>query len=791
MAGNAATLALLNRAAAAIGTIRPPPGAPADVTPVAATLVSECHVLTDRAGLGRIIAAMRPSDQRLTLSVQFGPADGLAALTSVSVLREGELDKDSPLALIGGDSPFVLLMLQRSGERCSSEERGWLALAGHAGARALAVAHRDREESWRFAAGCAPQPPRPAERQGSGLAAIRCPTALGQSPVLPGAPVLAMGNGTVAVVGVTTGARSGDGLAVHDLRPLVFGVPPAEASATEPEWAAALSYSSLRPNRAAMPLRPIAGVERRDLDAASAAFLDLAALIQVGGIQPPDHISLPPSMVREMSGLFQRMRRDGVEFGAYLQPTPFGFEARDVSRGNYHSVVLGPRTRQSASMAFTFHTHPNDAGFSAQDLMGARPDVVTLVQSAPDNFHLLVFNRSPEAGVLRRPLQKTAISILAARRLIAARARLERASPVERMRANNQVAMEVIAAQAWEGNFLYYAGPAERMRLVISAEALQRPGSGQGAPPARDWNRLTHYERLAAQAALMEDSLASGDRALAERLQLNGEMDEATRTALAAWKARIRARGGYREDSELGRLLAQDGLPDELLFWLLEPASARTPSGGTVDLVFDRYLITAEGGGTAARRRQIGPRVGDADEVELHWPNGAWYRGFAVGSAFFGQGHFRDREGNQIIGHFGPQESRALGRILRADGGRYEGMLTGTGEPWGRGRLHLPNGDVYEGEFQGGRHGRGTYRLRTGQRIEGEFRNGRVHGSATLYSSNNEMQQTGEWREDRFVSGRMIVHRNNVREVHEGEFRNNALVRGTIYGPQGTRAVGQ
>ncbi|WP_207540515.1 MORN repeat-containing protein [Sabulicella rubraurantiaca] len=493
-----------------------------------------------------------------------------------------------------------------------------------------------------------------------------------------------------------------------------------------------------------------------------------------------------------MSALFQRMRQEGVEFGAFLHHTPFGFVARDVSRGSSHSVVLAGRTGGGASISFAFHTHPSDAGFSAQDLVGARPDMVTVVQSAPDNFHMLVFNRPQETGGLRPPLQKTAISILAARRLIAARARLQRAAPAERERANNQIAMEVIAAQAWEGNFLYYTGPAERMRLLTSVDALRRPISGPAAPqPASNWDRLTRYERLAAQAALIEDAFASGDRALAERMQLNGELDEVTRMALAAWKARIRARGGIREDSELGRLLAQDGLPDELLFWLLEPASGRTPSGGTVDLIFDRYLITAEDGGTAVRRRQIGPRVGSADEVELRWPNGAWYRGFAVGSMFLGQGHFRDREGNQIIGQFGPPESRAPGRILRADGVRYEGMLTGTGEPWGRGRMRHPNGDVYEGEFQRGRHGRGTYRLSTGQRIEGEFRNGRVHGNATLYSSNNEMQQTGEWREDRFVSGRMIVHRGNVREVHEGEFRNNALARGTIYAPQGTRTVGR
>jgi hypothetical protein len=64
-------------------------------------------------------------------------------------------------------------------------------------------------------------------------------------------------------------------------------------------------------------------------------------------------------------------------------------------------------------------------------------------------------------------------------------------------------------------------------------------------------------------------------------------------------------------------------------------------------------------------------------------------------------------------------------------------------------RVELPNGDIYEGEVEGGqRTGTGTYLWRNGNRYEGEFVDGAREGLGTYYWRDGTIYQ-GEFSGDR------------------------------------------
>lgn len=77
------------------------------------------------------------------------------------------------------------------------------------------------------------------------------------------------------------------------------------------------------------------------------------------------------------------------------------------------------------------------------------------------------------------------------------------------------------------------------------------------------------------------------------------------------------------------------------------------------------------------------------------------------------------------------------------------------GQCSGHGVLKLPNGEQYEGDFQGDFfHGRGTYTYATGDRYVGEWRRGSKHGQGTTYNADGTVKTvalTGQWQDGRYV----------------------------------------
>ncbi|XP_068192881.1 radial spoke head 1 homolog isoform X2 [Antennarius striatus] len=66
--------------------------------------------------------------------------------------------------------------------------------------------------------------------------------------------------------------------------------------------------------------------------------------------------------------------------------------------------------------------------------------------------------------------------------------------------------------------------------------------------------------------------------------------------------------------------------------------------------------------------------------------------------------------------------------------GQYEGERNELGQRHGAGKAQLPNGDIYQGQYQyGARHGEGTYYFMNGARYIGDSRQNKKHGQGTFY----------------------------------------------------------
>ncbi|XP_016890138.1 radial spoke head 1 homolog isoform X2 [Cynoglossus semilaevis] len=80
--------------------------------------------------------------------------------------------------------------------------------------------------------------------------------------------------------------------------------------------------------------------------------------------------------------------------------------------------------------------------------------------------------------------------------------------------------------------------------------------------------------------------------------------------------------------------------------------------------------------------------------------------------------------------------------------GEYVGDRNEAGERHGHGRAVLPNGDVYEGEYENGkRNGQGTYRFKNGARYVGTYFQNMKHGQGTFNYPDGSKYE-GWWVED-------------------------------------------
>ncbi|KAM5336755.1 radial spoke head 1 homolog [Glossophaga mutica] len=124
------------------------------------------------------------------------------------------------------------------------------------------------------------------------------------------------------------------------------------------------------------------------------------------------------------------------------------------------------------------------------------------------------------------------------------------------------------------------------------------------------------------------------------------------------------------------------------------------------------------------------------------------------------------------------------------DLGEYEGERNDAGERHGHGRARLPNGDVYEGNYEHGkRHGQGTYKFKNGARYVGEYFKNKKHGQGTfIYPDGSKYE--GEWVDDLRHGHGIYYYINN--DTYTGDwFAHQRHGQGTyIYAETGSKYVG-
>eukprot|EP00041_Stephanoeca_diplocostata_P007190 m.99982 g.99982 ORF g.99982 m.99982 type:complete len:215 (+) comp16770_c0_seq1:183-827(+) len=81
--------------------------------------------------------------------------------------------------------------------------------------------------------------------------------------------------------------------------------------------------------------------------------------------------------------------------------------------------------------------------------------------------------------------------------------------------------------------------------------------------------------------------------------------------------------------------------------------------------------------------------------------------------------------------------------------GTYDGDRDpNTLERHGKGRAELPNGDVYEGDYENGkRHGRGVYRFKNRSCYDGEYAANKKEGTGTFWYPDGSIYE-GSWADD-------------------------------------------
>ncbi|XP_036602785.1 radial spoke head 1 homolog [Trichosurus vulpecula] len=122
--------------------------------------------------------------------------------------------------------------------------------------------------------------------------------------------------------------------------------------------------------------------------------------------------------------------------------------------------------------------------------------------------------------------------------------------------------------------------------------------------------------------------------------------------------------------------------------------------------------------------------------------------------------------------------------------GEYEGERNEEGERHGYGKAILPNGDIYEGQYEHGkRQGQGTYKFKNGTRYIGEYRENKKHGQGTFFYADGS-QYEGDWVNDEKHGFGVYRYPNN--DTYTGEwFAGQRHGQGTyFYAETGSKYVG-
>ncbi|KAB1283554.1 Radial spoke head 1-like protein [Camelus dromedarius] len=109
------------------------------------------------------------------------------------------------------------------------------------------------------------------------------------------------------------------------------------------------------------------------------------------------------------------------------------------------------------------------------------------------------------------------------------------------------------------------------------------------------------------------------------------------------------------------------------------------------------------------------------------------------------------------------------------DLGEYEGDRNEMGERHGHGKARLPNGDVYEGNYEHGewandlRHGHGVYYYVNNDTYTGEWFAHQRHGQGTYFYAETGSKYVGTWVNGQQDGAAELVHLNHR---YQGKFLN-------------------
>ncbi|KAM3859531.1 radial spoke head 1 homolog [Diretmus argenteus] len=123
------------------------------------------------------------------------------------------------------------------------------------------------------------------------------------------------------------------------------------------------------------------------------------------------------------------------------------------------------------------------------------------------------------------------------------------------------------------------------------------------------------------------------------------------------------------------------------------------------------------------------------------------------------------RPSGDIAKHFELEIKAACVQLL---GEEYDGDRNDAGERHGHGRAVLPNGDVYDGQYEAGkRSGQGTYRFKNGAKYIGHYFQNMKHGQGVFYYPDGAKYE-GSWVEDQRNGHGIYTYPNG--DTYDGEW---------------------
>lgn len=138
---------------------------------------------------------------------------------------------------------------------------------------------------------------------------------------------------------------------------------------------------------------------------------------------------------------------------------------------------------------------------------------------------------------------------------------------------------------------------------------------------------------------------------------------------------------------------------------------------------------------------------------------GGGYEGEWVQDKRHGQGKLVLPSGNVYKGDFVNGAMHGLGIMVYVKGGKYEGEWA-QDEKNGKGKLIFPTGGTYEGEFVDGKmHGQGIMRHPSGSVEKGYFENNKFVGKDGDHKQSNSPRQSSPREGNRSAAGSVSVDR--------------------------------